>query len=419
MTIHPANLTAVTPRPTSGSRVRGDVVTEPPRSVHAPYTDRLDPFWDRPVWADTPRMYARKRWDWPKDPTLDVATMHTVDHFADPDDDGHRSGWRLLVNSDKAHQAIAVLHAFGHLDAKQLCAWIGIDARNTSRYLKKLFDFGIVQRGTFNPYARIGGSFPYLYSLHDGKPLRRYLRAIGRDRARQIMGTPNGLPKLTTRHIHHNVTVVEAALRIFETSDRWAAVAGEHGATIAKMLPDHTFEELSPRMGADAVLIRNDGLQVALEVAASADRRHLRSKIAQWTRLLASLSDRDNLVVVWVNAVTADHEKAAQTLRNLYTSVVHSTQLQTFDHLPLSPTQVRRVQQRMFVASWADWFPAPRTVSTVAVDLTCGFNKQGEQWTPIALADPASYPAPAVPPPWPSVDLVPHFAHNPVHAHAG
>ena len=150
----------------------------------------------------------------------------------------------------------------------------------------------------------------------------------------------------------HNVLATELGLRAAEFADV-GAVLGEK-LSKAELLCAHLPPGLLPRgetKAADLTIVRRDGLRIAVEVTANQSATFSR-KVQRWAQLLDSAPLADSgLVVVFVVARPAGSTEG-RSLRNLVAKrIAHETKAW--------PGQVGdRVADRMFVASWQEWFPA-------------------------------------------------------------
>jgi hypothetical protein len=356
-------------------------------TTHSPYWLREDPFHDEWLW-DLPPSFAHK---FLARRELVEGEWRLVQHeqFVDPDSRVGRPLWSRCTNSEHVHRVLALLNAFHHATSRQLHAVSQFPWHRSTKYLKAPFDLGIVQRGVFQKQRQTAGALPRLYSLHDGRPLRRLLAGIDDDTARRIVGNDDRAYTMSARHIRHDVLAFELALRIMETQPNIVAVTGEHQSTPAALLPGlkHT-----PSFGADFVLHRHDGLRIAFEIAASRNNDHLKRTVEKWARLFVDLPRQDSgLVVVIVNAHRTRHGQMASDLRRILADVTAGKNLKSLDGTRAAEHEVLRARTQIHLASWLDWFPTSRTISPAGVGLHAASTPDGERWIAQALADPASY----------------------------
>lgn len=389
-TVHPRDLTAAADTPTDGARRRAPHLDVVSPAVHRPYHERLDPFFDRVLWDDPVRLTGRWHHQRTVDENSGRAYLERVPDYLPADS----PQFTRLTTSIRARELVATLHTFRHMDAMQLQAWLGVDRRNFTLWAKPLFDCGIVMRGTHN-VKRMHGRLPYLYALNDDRPLRLWLRRLGKDTARQLLGTDDGLPRFSPRYLRHNLLVSEVALRSLETSAAWIAVDGEQRASTATLLPvAQQQQDVTRPLSADTVLWRGDGMRVAVEVMASSNWSHLRSRLGRWAQQFAVLGPDANLTLVWLNAASDGHEKVAAKMRRLFDDVVAYGKVTDEAGMPVSPARIELIRSRMLLASWRDWYPDRQQVSLAGARLTCA-RRTERGWAAVDVADLDEHPNPA------------------------
>lgn len=159
----------------------------------------------------------------------------------------------------------------------------------------------------------------------------------------------------------HNVLAAELGLRLAEFADI-GTVLGEK-LSRAELLCSHMPTTLLPKgegKAADLTVVRPDGLRIAVEVTANTSPTFT-SKVERWAALLDSAPIAESgLVVLFVVCAPGDLDGdesgpeavSHRTLRNVVARrIAHAVR----DY----PGQVGdRVADRMFLASWQEWFPA-------------------------------------------------------------
>ena len=159
----------------------------------------------------------------------------------------------------------------------------------------------------------------------------------------------------------HNVLAAELGLRLAEFADI-GTVLGEK-LSRAELLCSHLPAPLLPRgetKSADLTVVRPDGLRIAVEITANSSATFA-SKVARWAALLdAAPLAESGLVVLFVVVAPGDldgSESSAEAVahRSLRNVVARRIAHAVRDY----PGQVGdRVADRMFLASWQEWFPA-------------------------------------------------------------
>lgn len=344
-------------------------------SEHHPYWERTELFHDPSLWGVEPALWYR--WS----PKKTKTGQRPVPDFLDND----TTAWRRLGNNVRTLQIISFLHQFRHATTAQLGCACKFTRHNSPRYLTRLYDYGVLMRGTFNPTMRPGRP-SYIYALNSGAPhnLRELVRSWGNQTVRILDGDDR--VSFSERHIRHNLLVTETTLRTLESIGQIVQVAGEEHASGRELFNDDTE---TGRVCGDAVWWRDDGLRIVVELVASVNYQHLQSKILKWSQTLATHAARDmDTVVVWLNAVHDGHEKASQVIRKI---IEDTTDRLRFPGGSLAfDREVRIVRTHMVVASWKDWYPEPGMISEAGVGLYCGWFDR-DRWQPASLADPESY----------------------------
>lgn len=140
--------------------------------------------------------------------------------------------------------------------------------------------------------------------------------------------------------------------------------------------------------GADATLIRPDGLRIAVELTASVGAQ-FRKKAALWANTLANTPmSTSGLVVVFVAAPPPTGSKGRALWPQIRKEVARAVTEQP-------GSAVDRTADRMFVAQWRDWFPARHEVAssftTLEVESPTG-PAGDERWERRTLLDRADVP---------------------------
>lgn len=189
----------------------------------------------------------------------------------------------------------------------------------------------------------------------------------------------------------HNLLGTELALRVAEWCDV-GAVLGESMANLHLLAPPECKISASTR-AADAVIIRQDGLRIAVETTA-ATTNSLAAKVAKWADILARDTTR-MLAVVFVEAAHPDRQQTRYQVKLLegLRSAIHNAATATIDH------QLNDVAERMTMVRWSDWFPEPGKVVAdfAAMPAIRPTGPRNDRWQPVDLLNPFDLAAPLDP----------------------
>lgn len=369
-----------------------------PRS---PYWTRSDPWDEVWLWASQPRFHPRFSPRPVYDPDGQWLRTEANPTYLDPDADEQPSRWhswsRLLTN-DRVATMLSLLARMHHAHVWQLGAWSGVGRTDIWKYLGPLYDYGLVQRGKYALTYKIPGKQPYIYTLNSDAPLRRWLadrarldRDKGEDRVYEVLGNREGKVAGGNKFARHNQLTLEVVLRLLEVQPNLVAVAGETDATPARV----TGLEGAPKMPADAVLWRHDGLRILLEVVSANDMRHLRSKMERWASWFVSVPyEQSGTVLVWLNANTDDHAAVANRMRRAFKDATAPGKLRHPDGTVATQDETSRVRRQMMLASWSDWFSG-RAVTMAGAEMVCAASPETDRWAPVPLANDKAWVNPA------------------------
>ncbi len=374
-------------------------------ATHCTYSERNDPVHHARLWQTV--LWNGPRWD----PAHTTGPHSPITNIHAPSYDPEQL--QRALRSPHCATIVGILQQFRHADTKQLMCWLQTDLTNSTKYLGPLYHAGIVERGHYGRGIS-AGSNPYVYSLHDSKPVRQFLNQLTDDTAQRVLGTTDRKPNFSSRHIRHNVAVTETTLRTLEMGDTITTVDGERNATTRNLFPNDNHEQFDSNIAADAIWYRYDGLRIAIELVMTLDRQHIAAKMARWASAHADTDQRSNLVVVWINATADDHDKTAAVLRRIHTDTFQYGTVRHHNNVLADPDTITRARTRTVLASWYDWYPKPHTVSYAGRDLTIVGTSDGTSWHAAHLAHPASYPLPdRSRHPTPTHQLTPTFAALP------
>lgn len=189
----------------------------------------------------------------------------------------------------------------------------------------------------------------------------------------------------------HNLLAAELALRAGELCPQVATVLGEQLASVDHLLGSGLGRTLVPpshNFRADAVLVRQDGMRIAVELTASAVMETFERRVRRWVEAMgATTFARSGLVLL---IVCAPHPDRSSEHERTFVSRLRKVVAKVCRQYPGAPGE--RPADRIAIASWEDWFPLPGT-------LTSGF-----------LTLRAHRPAGPFGNPWEEVDLLDDFA---------
>lgn len=346
---------------------------------YMPWWERDDPFFQAELWERPPIWRFRSR--------IEHIQMTTA---------GSRRAWRTVAVPDfvdssnrisrrgrATRSTLAALNGWKHLTSKQIATFASVPQGSTGHALKPAFDAGLVEKGRFD-MREIRWRAPYLWRIRPGPELREFLAGLDVEQRSAItLGRKAGPPR---PHVRHDVITSELALRLAETVRGCHGIFPEAIVDAGRLLgrPDAGF---SP----DLVLVRSDGLRIAIEVTLNAKRSELESKMRRWGRLLGPHSWHDTgVVVVFFNAA-ADQTGVATRLRRAHQIALSASGLAT-DGISATHDQVLNARSQIHVAAWRDWFPLPWEIAEEGAQMVTRFSRDGENWSRVSVADPGALP---------------------------
>lgn len=293
-----------------------------------------------------------------------------------------------------ALRLIGALASFRALTNNQAATIAGDEALADPRsgIVSDLFASGLIDIASpylgAGPGGLRGGTVTY--QLGDLKVVRRLLQNLT---TAEVLAVTGGRPlPIDAVHLRHDVLAAELALRVAMHLP-CGTVLGPHFSTFADLTAGCRYPSRASG-GPDLVLVREDGLRVAVEITASIGER-FRAKVARWSRILVEAPlGSSGLVVVFLVA------PAPASLRRHGDRVRRTTYGAVAEAVRLFPGSLRDpVAARMGVATWREWFPHPGEASErfdrMRVDRP-GLSR-GE-WEPCDLWDPTKRPLTAASP---------------------
>ena len=263
---------------------------------------------------------------------------------------------------------------------EQVASFVGSDKIALPRSVDRdvLWASGLVQRGQF-----ISGmprtSLPRLLRVSNTNDIDLLLSMLSyRDR----IGVTAGQPwRWGSQHDRHNLLAAELGLRVAEYTQA-AAVFGEQLGFASLLNPAGNLR--ASGRAADMVIIRGDGLRIAVEMTANATD-NVGSKIQRWVDVLTA--DRTGgLAVMFVEMPHPD--RAEHVNRKLERQIVEAT--------ATMGAAAANVPARMMVARWQDWFPGYHQASSAFLSLSAlrptgrraGKDRNASVWEPVSVLDP-------------------------------
>lgn len=359
----------------------------PSTSVDAAH--RLDPYWFG-LWAGGSQVSWTSRALVQRLADAGVGRLRRADARVSPE----QAMEAMCVPKLRARRC-AVMAAIGlwrTLTAEQIAAITGAPSLAKSPGdLRTAWSAGLVEEGRFVA-STIGtqhnrASRSTVYRPVNSPAFTRFANALPYN---EWLSVTAGRPwKSESDHDRHNLLAAELGLRVAE----FAEVGTVFGETLSG------FDLLSAHPGApggvvgtgqhstaDVTCVRTDGMRIAVELTASTSPDFSR-KVQRWAQLLMDTDPDDNgLTVVFVEASNPDrapHSSVWNTLRTAVANAAYS----------IPGSMSRRVPERMAVARWRDWFPAPLAASrgfrVLAAEVPNG--PHDARWNPVSLLDPIEH----------------------------
>lgn len=274
--------------------------------------------------------------------------------------------------------ALAALGLWRTMSDEQLACIVGKPAlasrRSTDRAL--LWAAGLIQKGTFVTGLKHGHAPMLLRPDPEG----RIDMLSDRMTYTEWVGVTGGQPwRWGSQFDRHNILGTELALRVAEWCEI-GTVFGEALAGLNILAPEEVRVPESVTRAADAVLVRPDGMRIAVELTTSVTP-NMQTKIKKWVDVLTA-NTSGGLAVVFVDATHPDRSRQAVTvaLQKAITEAAHCSMDATLADVP----------ERMSIARWREWFPEPglvaRSFEWLAAHRPTG--PDGATWEPVNLLDP-------------------------------
>lgn len=360
------------------------------RAVYAPWFDRADPFWLGSGANPHHSWHSAYRYEdqWvltPRGPRK--ARRRTNDFEAATARQFHEPGGRV-------ERIAAALCSWRVLTTQQICALTSIDDGGVSRTLRAMMGAGLLERTQMVARYEVSTTPPMLWRLRITSPeWRRWLDSLP---ARQQTAITMGLEGGGAGHDRHDVLAAEVGLRWAEITPRLQAVLGERAAAAAQLVPDHP----PVKNRGDAVLVRDDGLRIVIEITTQPAQPAARQKMVRWGRILGERGGHHHtgIVVVFLAAAAHDHTaKHGASLAVIRRSLDWAMANLDSDGRPVSAATATAARRSVMVAHWQDWFPAPWYLSQRFADLACDLADGPGRHLTVALGRPDGGSPPGAP----------------------
>lgn len=295
---------------------------------------------------------------------------------------------RRLSEWNRALLLLGALNSFGVITNNQAAAFVGDPALADpcSRVVSRLYASDLVRISS--PYVgqSLGGAGEgtTAYQIGDRKALRRL-------RSRLTPGESTAFSGARAVHdrsinIRHDILGAELALRAADLL-KIGTVLGPQFSTF----PDLTAgcDKPSKSKGeSDLTLVRDDGVRVTIEITATLGER-FKEKVQRIVRTVSEAPMASSgLVVIFLLAPAASMSE--RDLKKMRKRVYHAI-ADAVDEFPFSGN--RLTAERIGIATWREWFPAPLVASErfgrLTVDRLTG---RGRTWEEADLWDPAALP---------------------------
>lgn len=353
--------------------------------------DRLDPFYDglwsagsRGVWASAPE--TRRQME---------AGLGDLDGMSVIDSDEALKVVTDPANFERLLPALGVIENMRTTTIEQLSA---LTAHNytTARMrtlLSAAFAAGLIDIGRVSDLLGNGISSVPGYLLRPAKGRQRIFdKKIRRHLTlpEQISVT-GGYPYSTGgQYDRHNIISVEMLLRAAELLDIGTIVGEKHCTADMLFGSGLGRRELVGGIRGDGMIVRDDGMRIAIEMTSSANAADMWRKVRGWAEHMDSSSfARNGVIVLFVIAPSfeSNHTESA-LVSNVKRSVKRA--------MSMFPGSGKvRMRDRFAIAHWTDWFPTRDTVDPSFLSLRSRTRTgTGEDmWLDVDLLDDERYDA--------------------------
>jgi len=314
---------------------------------------RLDPYWDG-VWQFGAHAQWVTREHSERLEAAGIAARRPRHLRTDP----VVAAGRVDADWDAKLNLLGVLSSWRTVTAEQAAAFTnqGTSSAAAARVVGDLFALDVVDTGAIWTPGGAGAEASRAMMLRpSASPVfDRLLRP--RMSYAEWVSVTGGMRFLTGgQYDRHNVLTAELALRAAEFLPV-GTVLGERQSQVNTLAYTSVGVPEPPgrsQQTADAVLVRPDGLRIAVEMTASVGATGFARKAEMWARTLARrpLADTGLVVVFVVADRVGDGHGMGQSMGN-------SVRKKVARAVRLNPgVASNRTAERMFVVDWQDWFP--------------------------------------------------------------
>ena len=349
-------------------------------------SSRVDPYWDdlwsagsQFHWSDVSALRAQER--------AGLAWLPHRMRLSDSEVEDVLRSFRYERLS-----ALAVIDSWRTLTGELLAGFTGCARflNPDDRVLSALFHAGVLELGAYaTPFGmsesarrRLG-----LFRPAKGQAFERRIAPMLTDT--ELVFATGGYPWMSSgTYDRHNMLNAELALRVGEWLPNVGTVLGEKHAlyslvsssVVPGVVREHVESNIAQRR-ADSVIVRADGLRVAVELTANPSPV-LAKKVAHWCGVLnSSPLGESGLMVVFVSA--SNRQKVSGDIDRKIRHII-AREASRF------PVEVR---SRIGWVHWADWFPGRGFVSPEFMGLTVASpsGRGSDVWECVRVLDPEDF----------------------------
>ena len=191
------------------------------------------------------------------------------------------------------------------MTSQQLAAITGADQNSglSAPTIRAAFEAGLIDLGSWSSALRRASlKSDATWLVRPSRDSRQAFRHLSRHMTwpEWVSVTAGQDWSVGMQHSRHNALTVELALRLAEYADV-GTVLGERLGTIDLLAGSGIGRDIYDADGrsADAVIVRPDGLRIAIETTASTSRI-LEAKMRRWAQTLAATPFQDSGLVLWL-----------------------------------------------------------------------------------------------------------------------